>query len=253
MPRMTGKIVIVTGGASGIGKACADRFAEEGARVIVADIKEDRQLASPNRAGEVGYFHLDVTDEVAWDDLMSDTVVRWGRLDVLINAAGVSMERDTVEECTPAVWRRTLAINLDGTFLGCKHAVRMMKSSGGGAIINIGSVLGIVADGNAVSYTAGKGGVRMLTKSTALHCARSGYHIRCNTICPGFIDTPMLRSYVACRPAPEAEVARIAAAHPLGRLGRAEEIAAMASYLASDDASAVTGAEFLVDGGYVAA
>ena len=131
MLRMAGKIVIVTGGASGIGKACANRFAEEGAHVIIADIKEERQLASPDGGGEVGYHNLDVTDEVAWHNLMSNTAVRWGRLDVLVNAAGVSMERDTVEECTPAVWRQTLAINLDGTFLGCKHAVRMMKSSGG--------------------------------------------------------------------------------------------------------------------------
>jgi 3(or 17)beta-hydroxysteroid dehydrogenase len=251
MRRLDGKVAIVTGGSSGIGQACAERFAQEGANVVVADIRAPRKQASGDGC-ELTHFQLDVTDEAAWCELMSFVNSRWGRLDVLINAAGISIDGDTVEACTPEAWRRTLEVNLDGTFLGCKHAVRTMKLLGGGAIINIASVLGIVADGEAVAYTASKGGVRMLTKSTALYCANSGYDIRCNAICPGYIDTPMLRAHLAARPAPESEEARLAAAHPIGRLGRAPEIASVALYLVSADASLVTGAEFLVDGGYTA-
>jgi 3(or 17)beta-hydroxysteroid dehydrogenase len=251
MRKLDGRVAIITGGSSGIGEACAERFAEEGAYVVVADIREPRRQASEDRC-ELTYFHLDVTDEAAWLELMSTVSSRWGRLDVLINAAGVSFDGDTVEACTPDSWRRTLEVNLDGTFLGCKHAVRTMKLLGGGAITNIASVLSIVADGEAVAYTASKGGVRMLTKSTALYCAKSGYDIRCNAVCPGYIDTPMLRAHLAARPVPEREEARLAAAHPIGRLGRAPEIASIALYLASADASLVTGAEFLVDGGYTA-
>ena len=251
MRRLDGRVAIITGGSSGIGEACAERFAEEGAHVVVADIREPRRQASEESC-ELTYFNLDVTDEAAWLEMMSIVSDRWGRLDVLINAAGVSIDGDTVEVCTPESWRRTLEVNLDGTFLGCKHAVRTMKLLGGGAITNIASVLGIVADGEAVAYTASKGGVRMLTKSTALYCAKSGYDIRCNAICPGYIDTPMLRAHLVSRPAPEREEARLAAAHPIGRLGRAPEIASIALYLASADASLVTGAEFLVDGGYTA-
>ena len=239
MRRLDGKVAIITGGSSGIGEACAERFSEEGAHVVVADIREPRRQASEESC-ELTYFQLDVTDEAAWLEMMSIVSGRWGRLDVLINAAGVSIDGDTVE------------VNLDGTFLGCKHAVRTMKLFGGGAITNIASVLGIVADGEAVAYTASKGGVRMLTKSTALYCAKSGYDIRCNAICPGYIDTPMLRAHLASRPAPEKEEALLAAAHPIGRLGRAPEIASIALYLASADASLVTGAEFIVDGGYTA-
>jgi 3(or 17)beta-hydroxysteroid dehydrogenase len=251
MLRLDGRVAIITGGSSGIGEACAERFAGEGAHVVVADIRVPRRQVSEANC-EPSYFQLDVTDEAAWLELMSVVSSRWGRLDVLINAAGVSVDADTVEACTPESWRRTLEVNLDGTFLGCKHAVRTMKLLGGGAITNIASVLSIVADGEAVAYTASKGGVRMLTKSTALHCAKSGYDIRCNAICPGYIDTPMLRAHLAARPFPEREEARLAAAHPIGRLGRAEEIASIALYLASADASLVTGAEFLVDGGYTA-
>jgi 3(or 17)beta-hydroxysteroid dehydrogenase len=251
MRRLDGRVAIITGGSSGIGEACAERFAEEGAHVVVADIREPRRQAS-GESCEPTYFHLDVTDEAAWLELMSIVSSRWGRLDVLVNAAGVSIDGDTVEACTPESWGRTLEVNLDGTFLGCKHAVRTMKLLGGGAIINIASVLSIVADGEAAAYTASKGGVRMLTKSTALYCAKSGYDIRCNAICPGYIDTPMLRAHLAARPVPEREEARLVAAHPIGRLGRAPEIASIALYLASADASLVTGAEFLVDGGYTA-
>ena len=148
MRRLDGRVAIITGGSSGIGEACAERFAEEGAHVVVADIREPRRQASEESC-ELIYFNLDVTDEAAWLEMMSIVSDRWGRLDVLINAAGVSIDGDTVEVCTPESWRRTLEVNLDGTFLGCKHAVRTMKLLGGGAITNIASVLGIVADGDA--------------------------------------------------------------------------------------------------------
>lgn len=249
MSRLEDKVIVVSGGASGIGAACARRFAAEGARVTVADIDADRGAAVVGELGDGGGFAaLDVASEDQWIAILDGVTTEFGRLDGLVNGAGVAAEGDSLATVSAADWDRVMRINLDGTFLGCKHAVRAMKDRGGGSIVNLASVYGRVGDGDAVAYCASKGGVRLLTMSAARHCAEAGYGIRCNAISPGFIETPMVAGYFA-----DPEVRRaIEARHPMGRLGRAGEIAAMALYLMTDEAGFVTGSDFVIDGGYSA-
>ena len=249
--RLAGKAALVTGGASGIGLATARRFVAEGARVVIADLDE---AAGAQAAGELGaaafFLRHDVTSEPGWEALMRECAARFGGVDVLLNSAGV-FRFGTIEDTTLAEWRRTIAVNLDGTFLGCRAAVRAMRERGG-SIINMSSVSGLRGDPDNAAYDASKGGVRLLTKSVALHCARRGYPVRCNSVHPGSIDTPMVRGCFASRPDPDAEARAWLREVPAGRLGRAEEIASLNLYLASDEASYVTGAEFTIDGGMTA-
>ena len=249
MSRLEDKVIVVSGGASGIGAACARQFAAEGARVTVADRDVGGGETVAGELGDAGGFAaLDVADEDQWIAVLDAVTSEFGRLDGLVNAAGVAAEGDSLMTVSPADWDRIMRINLDGTFLGCKHAVRAMKGHGGGAIVNLASVYGRVGDGDAVAYCASKGGVRLLTMSASRHCAEAGYGIRCNAISPGFIETPMVAGYFA-----DPEVRReIEKRHPLGRLGSADEIAAMALYLMTDEAAFVTGSDFAIDGGYTA-
>jgi NAD(P)-dependent dehydrogenase (short-subunit alcohol dehydrogenase family) len=252
MGRVQDKVALVTGGASGIGFATAKLLVEEGATVVVADRDVAASTAAVAELRQRACFHrLDVTREDEWV-AVTDAVVRdFGRIDVVVNNAGVVLFKD-IEATTLDAWRDLMAVNLDGVFLGCKHAVRVMKDRGG-AIVNLSSVAGMIGHGSLAAYCASKGGVRLLTKSVALHCARKGYNIRCNSVHPSFAETPMLQSMIASARNPEKLAAGFAAAAPLGRLAQPIEIARMILFLASDESAFTTGAEFVVDGGLTAA
>jgi 3(or 17)beta-hydroxysteroid dehydrogenase len=252
MGRVDGKIALVTGGASGIGLAAAALLAEEGAKVVLTDLDESRAREAVKTLAERVRFHkLDVTHENEWISVTEAVVAEVGRLDILVNCAGVSLLKD-IEATTLDEWRRLMMVNLDGTFLGCKHAIRVMKEKGGGSIVNISSVAGLVGAGNLAAYSASKGSVRLLTKSVALHCARRRYNIRCNSVHPSFVETPMLQSMLAAARDPQKLKANYASAAPLGRLARPIEVARAILFLASDEAAFTTGAELVVDGGLTA-
>jgi 3(or 17)beta-hydroxysteroid dehydrogenase len=253
MGRVQDRIALVTGGASGIGFAAAKLFAEEGATVVIADRDVAASTSAVAALGQRASFHrLDVTREDEWVSV-TDAVARdFGRIDIVVNNAGVVLFKD-FEATTLDEWRDLMAVNLDGTFLGCKHAVRVMKDRGGGSIVNMSSVAGMIGHGSLAAYCASKGGVRLLTKSVALHCARKGYNIRCNSVHPSFAETPMLRAMIAAARNPEKLAANFAAAAPLGRLAQPIEIARTILFLASDESAFTTGAELVVDGGLTAA
>jgi len=253
MGRLDGKIALITGGASGIGLAAARLFLDEGATLVLTD--RDRPAAETALAalGNRATFHLlDVTREEHWIAVTDAAVAEYGRLDVLVNSAGVALLRD-IETTTLEEWRTLMAVNLDGTFLGCKHAVRVMKGRSGGSIVNMSSVAGLIGSGNLAAYSASKGGVRLLTKSVALHCARKGYNIRCNSVHPSFVETPMLRGMIAGGRDPAKMAADYTSAAPLGRLAQPIEVARTILFLASDESGFTTGAELVVDGGLTAA
>ena len=247
--RLAGKTALITGAASGIGRATAILFHAEGARVAASDLNE-AGLAALDGVAELALKH-DVTDEARWRDVVDSTVAAFGRLDILVNSAGIGV-KGTIETTSLADWRKVNAVNGEGTFLGCREAVRAMKESGGGSIVNLSSVAGIIGDSQTIAYCASKGAVRLLTKSAALHCGRMGYRIRVNSVHPSFADTPMVQELVACSKNPERTREGLARAAALGRLGKAEEVAQAILYLASDESSFTTGAEIVVDGGLTA-
>jgi NAD(P)-dependent dehydrogenase (short-subunit alcohol dehydrogenase family) len=252
MGRVQDKIAVVTGAASGIGLATARLLIEEGARVVLADIAAEPGHRAAAELGPRAIFRLlDVTREDQWIKALDATMREQGRVDILVNNAGIAMLKD-IEATTLEDWRQTMDVNLDGVFLGCKHAVRVMKETGGGAIVNLSSIAGIVGY-HLAAYCASKGGVRLLTKSVALHCARRKYNIRCNSVHPSFADTPMVQSTIAAARDPDKMRANIEAAAPLGRLAQPVEVARTILFLASDEAAFTTGAEFVVDGGATAA
>jgi 3(or 17)beta-hydroxysteroid dehydrogenase len=250
MGRVDGKVALVTGGASGIGLATAGLLADEGAKVVLTDLHEPRAGAAADIAPRARFHKLDVTRENEWVAAADAVVSEFGRLDVLINSAGVSLLKD-IEATTLDEWRRLMAVNLDGVFLGCKHAIRVMKERGG-SIVNMSSVAGLVGAANLAAYSASKGGVRLLTKSVALQCARRGYNIRCNSVHPSFVETPMLQSMITAARDPRKLEANYASAAPLGRLAQPIEIARTILFLASDESAFTTGAELVVDGGLTA-
>ena len=250
--RLSGKTAFVTGAASGLGRAIAHRFAAEGARVALADTDEASGRAVAAEIGAPGLFLAhDVTSEAAWIRNLLAAVAAFGRLDILVNNAGIgpvgNIEKTSLEE-----WRRVHRVNLDGVFLGCKHGIPHLRAAGGGAIINMSSVAGLMGTPTLCAYGSSKAAVRQLTKSVALHCAARGDSIRCNSIHPAFTATPMVERMVAGSRAPAETRRALAAQIPLGRLGEAEEVAALALYLASDESRFVTGAEFVIDGGITA-
>jgi len=248
--RLKDKVALITGGASGIGAAAARLFAAEGARVIVADVQADlgRQVAADI---DGLYVQLDVAHEPDWARAATLVEERHGRLDVVFNNAGVVCGR-SIEDMDLATWNRVIGINLTGVMLGCRTAIRLMKANPGGAkgaIVNTASTAAYAAIPGDPAYSASKSGVRLLTKAVAVHCARAGYAIRCNSLHPGATDTPILGP--ALQAAPQL-IGTFNAMSPIGRMGRPEEIAAVALFLASDEASYVTGAEYLADGGMLA-
>ncbi|HEY4441317.1 MAG TPA: glucose 1-dehydrogenase [Candidatus Elarobacter sp.] len=251
-PRLEGKIAVVTGGASGIGLATALRFAAEGATVVLADRdlpKAEQAAASHPR---LSASPLEVTEEASWESLIDGVLQRFGHLDVLVNSAGVAPLGD-VETESLEQFRRVMAVNVDGVFLGCKYGVRAMKGRPS-SIVNLSSVSGIVGGHNLASYNASKGAVRLLTKSVALYCARKRYGIRCNSVHPTFVETPMMLALLENRSDADRErlTNALKSQIPIGRFAQPEEIAEMILYLASDESSFVTGAEFVIDGGLTA-
>ncbi|MGZ3450941.1 MAG: glucose 1-dehydrogenase [Polyangiales bacterium] len=249
MARAEGKVALVTGAASGIGKTCARVLANEGARVVLADRNDVDGKRAAEDLGAPHFFQLlDVTSEDAWKSAVDATVRAFGRLDILVNAAGIGVIGD-VEHTSLEAWRFVQSVNVEGVFLGCKTALAVMKS---GSIVNVSSVAGLIGDAEMAAYCASKGAVRLLTKSIALHCARRGDGTRCNSVHPSFIDTPMVGSMIDFARDPEKMRTILTKAAPLGRLGEPEEVAAMVLYLASDESKFVTGAEFVIDGGLTA-
>jgi 3(or 17)beta-hydroxysteroid dehydrogenase len=250
--RLEGKAAFITGGASGLGRAMAEAFAAEGARVAIADIDREGGTAAARRIGERAIFLAhDVASEEQWIANLAAASRALGHLDTLVNNAGIGT-RGNVESTTLAEWRRIHAVNLDGPFLGCKHGIPLLAAAGGGAIINISSVAGLIGARDSAAYCSSKGGLRLLTKSVAMHCAHRKNGVRCNSIHPVYTDTPMVGQMLAEARQPEKMLEALKAMIPLGRLGTPEELAQMAVYLVSDAAAFVTGAEFVFDGGYTA-
>ncbi|PWR21112.1 glucose 1-dehydrogenase [Zavarzinia aquatilis] len=255
MGRVQGKVALITGAAKGIGKEAALLLAREGAKLAVTDFDEaeGRKVAEAIAAtgGEALFMKQDVADEAQWQAVIASTLARFGRLDILVNNAGVALA-GSVEETSLEDWRWLMSINLDAVFLGTKHGILAMKGNGGGSIINISSIEGIIADPNLAAYNASKGGVRIFSKSAALHCAKSGYKIRVNSVHPGYIWTPMVEGYLNETEDPAAGKEGLVSLHPIGRLGVASDIANGILYLASDESSFMTGSELVIDGGYTA-
>jgi len=263
MDRVKGKVAIITGGAGDLGGATALLLAKEGAKVVVTDIDDtkgkDVVEQIRREGGEAIYVSHDVTSENNWKEVIEKTFSKFGRLDVLVNNAGV-FSRKAIEDISLEEWRWVMAVNLDGVFLGTKYAIGAMKKTGGGSIINISSVaglVGMVADTSA--YAASKGAVRLFTKSAAIQCSKAGhdYNIRVNSLHPGFILTPMLEKAIQTEVESTGrgyeEVRKIREEwSPMGRLGTPEDVAWGVLYLASDESKYMTGAELVIDGGFTA-
>ncbi len=252
MGRVAGKVALVTGAGSGLGRAISELLAREGARVAVTDIDQDaaRETAGSINAetpGAAVALAHDVTDAAAWSAALEGTMAEFGGLHILVNNAGIA-EGGSIEDTDYETWRRVHAIDLDGVFLGCKLALPHIRASGGGSIVNISSVAAIVAGHNMAAYNSAKAAVRHLTKSVALHCAKQGYGIRCNSVLPAFLRTPILDPLVTRFGAEEA-YAKLGRQIPLGRIGEPEEVAYGVLYLACDESSFMTGAELVLDGG----
>ena len=247
--RLHGKVALITGAASGIGRATAALFQAEGAKVVATDRNEAGLKALGPDADLV--LAQDVTDEARWREVVDAALAAFGRLDILVNSAGVAV-LGNIETTTLADFRKVNAVNAEGVFLGCREAVRAMKQSGGGSIVNLSSVAGIIGDASSAAYCASKGAVRLLTKSVSLHCARRGYGIRCNSVHPSFTETPMVERLIAGGRDPERLREGLSRASPMGRLGRPHEVAQAILFLASDESAFVTGAEIMVDGGLTA-
>ena len=245
--RLEGKVALITGGASGMGQSEAEIFAREGAKVVVADVLEAEGKQLADRLGANGRFvRLDVTSEPGWQDAIAATVSAFGKLDVLVNNAGISGTYVTDTLSTEA-WDRLLDVNAKGVFLGMKHAIPAMEQAGGGAIVNISSVSGFVGQsGIHMGYNASKGAVRLMTKSAAVQFARK--NIRVNSVHPGVM--PAMRTSKAT--ADPAFREKMLAGVPMRRAGRVEEVAYAVLFLASDEASYITGTELVVDGGWLA-
>lgn len=254
--RVEGKVGVVTGGARGLGLAAAEALLGEGAKILITDRDAAAGEAEAARLRERGYearfMVQDVTQAASWKEVLDTAVRAWGNLDIVVNNAGVAALAD-VEKESLEHWRATLAVNLDGVFLGTQAAIAQMKRRGG-SIVNIASIEGLIGEPLIPAYNASKGGVRIFTRSAAIHCARAGYNIRINSVCPGFAETQMVAAAVASLPPEQAKlfVERTLARIPMGRFAKPEEIAKAVLFLASDEASYVTGADLVVDGGMTA-
>jgi NAD(P)-dependent dehydrogenase (short-subunit alcohol dehydrogenase family) len=253
MGRLDGKVALITGGASGMGMVASQLFASEGARVVLTDVADDagEQVAEKIRAdgGEATYVHSDVSSEADAEAMVEAAVATYGGLTILYNNAGVMLAEDgSVDSTDGSIWDTTLAINVKGVAYGCKYGIPAMIASGGGSVINVASfVAWMGAATSQTAYTASKGAVLAMTREIAVEYARKG--VRCNALCPGPIDTPLLAELLSDPARRQRRFVHI----PIGRLGRAEELAKAALFLASDDSSYMTGTSLIVDGGITAA
>ena len=246
--RLENKVAFISGGGRGLGEVMAKFFANEGASVVIGDVLEDEGKQTEAEINEAGgqclFVRLDVTDETQWQQAIASTLAGFGKLNILVNNAGI-YRTHRVEDTTSEEWDQVLAVNGKGVFLGTKAAIPEMRKAGGGSIINLSSVAGLVGSADSAAYNASKGAVRLLTKSTAIQYAKED--IRANSIHPGTIETPMTADLLAG----DGRQDRMNRT-PLGRLGRPEDVAYGVLYLASDEASFVTGSELVIDGGRTA-
>ena len=250
MGRADGKKAFITGAASGLGRATAHMFAREGAQVVIADINEEgAQKIAQEIGAQAHAVALDVSDEKQWQTALNQANEMMDGISILVNNAGIG-GGGTVEETDFETWKHVMAVDADSVFLGCKYALPLMKPHSPGAIVNISSIAGLIAGHNMAAYNAAKAAVWLLTKSVALHCARQGYDIRCNSVHPTFINTPILQNMAARSGGDQDRLfQKLARQVPLGRIGEPDDIAYAVLYLASDESKFVTGAELKVDGG----
>ena len=252
MGRMKNKVALVTGAAQGLGAAIARLLASEGARVVAGDINQTLATQCVERINNdypdcaVAMAH-DVTSESDWDRVLNEVNETFGGLHVLVNNAGIG-SIGSIEDESPASWRKVHAVNLDSVFFGCQKALPLMRASGGGSIVNVSSISGIIAGHNLAAYNSAKAAVRHLSKSIALHCARSANNVRCNSVHPAFIDTPILDGMIGDSDR-DAALEKLGRQIPLGRVGQPDDVAYAVLYLASDESAFVTGTEIRVDGG----
>ncbi len=257
MAGVTDQIVLITGAASGIGRETALLLAANGARIAVADVDAQGGRETVGRieaaGGEAALLGLDVTREADWAAAIDAVIGRFGRLDVLVNSAGIELVK-AIADTSFEEWRRVLAVNLDGVFLGTKAAIAAMAARGGGSIVNISSVAGINGFSRQAAYCASKGGVRLLSKAAAVECAEANLNVRVNSVHPGVIDTPMSRAvYDGLDDEQRARMeAYIDGLHPLGHVGEAADVAHCVLFLASDASKFMTGSEMVVNGGLTA-
>lgn len=251
MGRLQGKVALVTGGSKGIGKAIVERFAEEGAKVVFTAIEKEagdelEKELIPNR---LVFMQQDVSKKDDWNRVINATLDKFGKINIIVNNAGIGLYAD-IEKMDEKNWDATIGINLTGTMWGVKYGIKAMKNNHEkNSIINLCSVEGLIGDPDLFAYNASKGGVRLLTKSAALDCARKHYDIRINSVHPGYVDTPLVENLEKTDPKVKDHLVSL---HPMGRLAQPIEVANMALFLASDESSFSTGSEFLVDGGYTA-
>lgn len=257
MGRVDGKVALITGGARGLGEATGRVMADEGATVILSDVLDDagNELAASitDAGGSVEYIHQDVTDEASWDDIVNGIVSRHGRIDIVVNNAGVVLDAN-VEDTTLEDFRWVNSINNEAVFMGTRAAIKAMKAQDpkGGSIVNISSIAGLVGIENLAAYNASKGAVRLFSKSAALHVASQGYNIRVNTVHPSYTWTPMVQLLGDNTGDRDGFFDALGEAHPLGRPGVPMDVAWGVLYLASDESTWVTGSELVIDGGITA-
>ena len=252
MSRVEGKVAIVTGAASGLGLASSKKLIQEGSKVVLTDINQQtlddvKEHFKDFSETQFSTEYLDVTSEESWQEIIEKVELEYGKINVLINSAGISLGSDIVSTDFE-VWKKVHQVNLDSVFLGCKYTIPRMAEHGPGSIINLSSISGIVAGWNTAAYNSSKAGVRLLTKSTALYCAKKGYDVRCNSIHPAFINTPILDPIKQAFGDDEA-VRKLARQIPMNKIGDTDDVAYAVLYLASDESKFMTGTEIVLDGG----
>tara|TARA_Y100001970_G_scaffold212083_1_gene258960 strand:- start:4145 stop:4915 length:771 start_codon:yes stop_codon:yes gene_type:complete len=252
MSRVEGKVAIVTGAASGLGLASSKKLIQEGAKVVLTDINQQaldevKEHFKDFSETQFSTEYLDVTSEESWQEIIEKVELEYRKINVLINSAGISLGSDIVSTDFE-VWKKVHQVNLDSVFLGCKYTIPRMAEHGPGSIINLSSISGIVAGWNTAAYNSSKAGVRLLTKSTALYCAKKGYDVRCNSIHPAFVNTPILDPIKQAFGDDEA-VRKLARQIPMNKIGDTDDVAYAVLYLASDESKFMTGAELVLDGG----